>query len=135
MLIKGVNLPRQKKIYTEFFHLFIPFKCLCAPTFWSPMSKHLRYSKFLGKSNGKKWSQIVKLLLIKGVKYPCKKNVFFFGKFGLTSRIFLVLMLQSALVERLFVSCMRDLKKNVIPSAIALVLSIHEKVFNCTKFC
>ena len=31
----------------------------------------------LGKSNGKKWSQIVKLLLIKGLHLPRKKSSFF----------------------------------------------------------
>ena len=35
-----------------------------------------RDSETLGKSNGKKWSQILKLLLIKGVKSLRKKIVF-----------------------------------------------------------
>ena len=48
------------------------------------MSKLFRYSESLGKSAGNKWSQIRKLLLIKGVKLPGKKKVFFFGEFCLT---------------------------------------------------
>ena len=80
LLIKGVKSPRQKKFYTDFFYLFNLFKRLVAPSSRSPMSKSLRYSKFLGKSNGKKWSQTWKLLLIKGVKSPRKKIVFFFRR-------------------------------------------------------
>ena len=44
---------------------------------------------------------------INGVKLLCKKS-FLGGKFWLTSRIFLVLVLLSASVERFFVSGMRD---------------------------
>ena len=67
------------------------------------MSQLVRYFESLGKSNGKKWSQIVKLLLIWGVKSPCEKKVSFLAIFFLTSRIFLVSVLPSALVERCFV--------------------------------
>ena len=45
--------------------------------------------------------------VMKGVKSPRKKS-FFFGEFCLTSRIFLVSVQLSALVERCFVSRMRD---------------------------
>ena len=63
----------------------------------------------LGKSSEKKWSQIGKLLLIKGENLPHKKKVFFFfGKFCLTGRIFLASVILSASVERCFVSRMRD---------------------------
>ena len=56
----------------------------------SPMSKLLRYSKSLSKSNGKKWSQFWKLLLIKGVKSPRIKKFFFseFCKFGQVHQLF-----------------------------------------------
>ena len=77
-----------KLFFTDLFPLFTPFKRLFAPTSRSPMSKLFRYSESLGKSNGKKWSQIWKLLLIKGVKSPRKKKFLVFGKFCLTSRIF-----------------------------------------------
>ena len=77
LLIKGVISPRRKKVFTDFFslHLFTFFKRLSAPTSQSPMSKLYRFGESLGKSNGKKWSQIWNLLLIKGVKLP---RIFFF---------------------------------------------------------
>ena len=56
------------------FTFEVPFKCLFAPIFQSWISKVFRDSVFLGKSNGKKWSQIWKLLLIKGVKLPRQKK-------------------------------------------------------------
>ena len=52
------------------------------------MSKHFRDSESFWKSNEKKWSQIWKLLLIKGVKLLRKKKVFFWANFALLSRIF-----------------------------------------------
>ena len=61
------------------FHLFTPFKGPLSPTSQCPMSKLFRYSQSLSKSNRKKWSQIWKLLFIKGVKSLHKKNLV--GKF------------------------------------------------------
>ena len=52
------------------------FNGLCAPTSQRQMSKLFRFSEFLGKSNGKKWSQIWKLLLKKDVKLPQQKSFF-----------------------------------------------------------
>ena len=52
------------------------------------MSEIFKDLESLGKNNGKKWSQILKLLLIKGVKLPRKKKLFF-GKFCLTEQDFL----------------------------------------------
>ena len=52
----------------------VPFKRLFAPTSSSWMIKILRASKSLGKSNGKKWSHIWKLLLMKDVKLPRQKK-------------------------------------------------------------
>ena len=43
------------------------------------MSKLFRFLEFLGKSNGKRGSQILKLLLKNGVKSPLKKKFFFFS--------------------------------------------------------
>ena len=52
------------------------------------MSKLFWFSEFLGESKGNKWSQILKkVLLIKGVKSPRKKSLFF-GDFCLTSSFF-----------------------------------------------
>ena len=106
-LIKGVKSPHQFFFFYYFFHLFTLFKRILAPTSWSPMSKLFRFLESLEKSNEEKWSQVLQLLLIKGVKLPCKK-VSFLDKFCLTSRIFSVSVLLSALVERFFVSCMHD---------------------------
>ena len=80
----GVKSLQQKNFFS---HLFTLFKRFFAPTSQSPMSKLLRVSEFLGKSDKKKWSQIWKLLLVKVVKLPHKKM--FFWKFCLTSRFFL----------------------------------------------
>ena len=52
-----------------FFTFEIPFKRLFAPTSRSWMSQIFRDSESLGKSNENKWSQIWKLLLIKGVVF------------------------------------------------------------------
>ena len=60
-----------------FLNLFTPFKRLFACTFQSQMSHLFRFLEPLGKSNGKKWSQILKLLLIKGVKSPHKEKFVF----------------------------------------------------------
>ena len=72
MLIKGVKSSPQKKVFYRFFYLFPPFKSFFAPTSKSPLSKLLRFLESLGKSNGQKWSQMWKLLLIKGVQAPRK---------------------------------------------------------------
>ena len=65
----------------------VPFKRLFAPTYWSPMSRLFRFLEFFGKSNGKKWSQIWKLLLLKGVKSPHNKKKIM-GEFCLTKQDF-----------------------------------------------
>ena len=49
-----------------------------------------------------------KTFALKGWKLAAQKKNYFFGDFCLTSRIFLVSVLLSALVERFFVSRMRD---------------------------
>ena len=72
------------------FTFEVPFKHLFAPTSWNRLSKIFRDSESLGKSNKKKWSQIWKLLLIKGVKSPRRKKFFGGPNFALLSRIFLV---------------------------------------------
>ena len=52
----------------------VPFKRLFAPTSQSRMSNIFRDSESLGKSNGKKWSQILTFLLKNGVKLPRRKK-------------------------------------------------------------
>ena len=58
------------------FTFEVPLHSLFALTSQSWMSKISIYSESLVKSNGKKWSQIWKLLLIKGVKLPQQKKFF-----------------------------------------------------------
>ena len=71
-----VYLPRRKKFFHRFFssHLFTPFNGPFAHTSWSPMSKIFRYLESLGKSNGKKWSQIWTFFLKNCVKMTWKKS-------------------------------------------------------------
>ena len=52
------------------FTFEVPFKHLFAPTSWSRMSNIFRASESSGKSNGKKWSQILKKLFRSGPKSP-----------------------------------------------------------------
>ena len=70
----------------------------------SPMSKLFRFLETSGKSNGKKWSQIGKLLLIKGVRSMRKK----IENFALLEGFFCYWCYYRASVERSFVSRMRD---------------------------
>ena len=55
------------------FTFEVSFNSLSVPTSWNRMSKIFKDSDSLGKSDGKKWSQIWKLLLIKSVKLHVKK--------------------------------------------------------------
>ena len=61
------------------FTFEVPFKRLFAPTSQNQMSKILRDSESLGGRNEKKWFELWKLLLIKGVKTQNKKK-FVFGQ-------------------------------------------------------
>ena len=61
------------------FTFEVRFKYLFAPNSQSQMSKVIKDSESLGQSKEKKWSQIWKLLLIKGVKSP-RKQKFVFGR-------------------------------------------------------
>ena len=66
-------------------HFEVLFKRIFAPTSRSQMSKVFRDFESLGKSNGKKWYQIYKPLIIMGVKSPGAKKLFL-GKSCLTER-------------------------------------------------
>ena len=80
---KGCQIATAKKAFTDFFSFVLSVKISFCSHWWFSLllmvfCPHLfRFSESLGKSNGKKWSQIIKLLLINGVKSPCKKVVFF----------------------------------------------------------
>ena len=73
-----------------FVHLFtfeVPFKRLLAPTSRSWMSNIFRDSKSLGKSSGKKWSQIGTFLFESGLKSRRKKSVCFLDDFALQNMV------------------------------------------------
>ena len=55
----------------------VPFNGLFAPTSRNRMSNIFRDSESLGKSNGKKWTDIWTFLFGSGLKLPRKKKVFF----------------------------------------------------------
>ena len=67
--------PRKKKVFFfTFFTFEVPFNGLFAPTSRSRMSNIFRDSESLGKSNGKKWSQIWIFLFENCLKSPRKKK-------------------------------------------------------------
>ena len=68
------------------FTFEVPFKHLFAPTSQSRMSNIFRDSEFLGKSNGKKWSQMKTFLFENCLKSPRKKS-FFFADFALQNMV------------------------------------------------
>ena len=81
------KIAAQKKVFFfTFFGLLwflVFFNGLFAPTSRSQISNIFRYSESLGKSNGKKWSQIWTFLFENCLKSPRKKNsslsLVFFG--------------------------------------------------------
>ena len=66
------------------FTFEVPFKRLFAPTSQSRMSNIFRDSESLGKSNGKKWSQI---LVWKWSKIAAQKKVCFVADFALQNML------------------------------------------------
>ena len=108
--------------YIYFFYNFIFFIFSLRLNVFLPPFPKVQYPNFLNFGN--QWGKVMersdlifkKKMLVKGVKWPRKIKIsffflFFFCKFCLTSRIFLVVVLLSASVGRCFVSCMQDLKK------------------------
>ena len=82
-----LNLPREKKVlFLTFFTFEVPFNGLFAPTSQSRMSNIFRDSESLGKSNGKKLSNIWNFLFGSGLKSPRKKS-FFFADFALQNMV------------------------------------------------
>ena len=69
------------------FTFEVPFNGLFAPTSRSRMSNIFRDSESLGKSNGKKLSNIWIFLFGSGLKSPQKKKVFFFADFALQNMV------------------------------------------------
>ena len=68
------------------FTFEVPFKRLFAPTSRSRMSNIFRASESLGKSNGKKWSQIGTFFFENCQKLTRKKK-FFFADFALQNMV------------------------------------------------
>ena len=64
------------------FTFEVPFNGLFAPSSRSRMSTIFRDSESLGKSNGKKWSQIWTFFVWKLSKIAARKKVFFFAYFA-----------------------------------------------------
>ena len=91
---KGSKIAAANSFFFRFvlLYLFTLFKPLFTPTSWSLMSKLFRFSESLGKINGKKLSQIWKVLLKNGIKSPrIYLFIFFFFQFCLTGRIIFVI--------------------------------------------
>ena len=126
------NSAGKKVFFTDFFDLFTLFKRLFSSTSYGPLPSFDFWNPY-EKRIGKKGFQIWKLLFIKGVKFPRKKRLFF-GKFFLTSWIFLVLVLLSSLVKKFFVSWMRDFfwrgyKKKLWQGQKFFLLSVFKKIW------
>ena len=75
-----LSISRFVRLYVHLsirvFTFEVAFKRLFAPTSQSWMSNIFRDLESLGKSNGKKWSQIWSCLFGGGLKLPNKKKVF-----------------------------------------------------------
>ena len=67
---KGCKIATAKKALADLFHLFTTIKRFFVRTYRSPITKLFRLSEPLGKSNGEKGSQTLKLWLIKVLKLP-----------------------------------------------------------------
>ena len=105
------KIAAQKKVFFfTFFGLLwfsVFFNGLFDPTSRSRMSNIFRDSESLGKSNGKKWSNIWTFLFGSRLKLPRKKVFFSFADFALVHPSMASVLL-SASVKRCFVSRMRD---------------------------
>ena len=93
----------------------IPLNGLFSPTSQSPMSKLFRFSKSLGKNNGKNWSQIWQLSLIYCVKL---QSVKFFCSFSFLSDFWHLLTLLKCLFS---------------PTSQSPMSKKNEKNINCKK--
>ena len=124
------KIAAQKKVFFFTFFVLLRFSIffngLFAPTSRSRMSNIFRDLESLRRSNGKKWSNIWTFLFGSGLKSPRKKN-FFFAEFALVHPPMASVLL-SALVERCFVSRMRDF------SNISSVVLIYWRRRNGNKF-
>ena len=77
-LKNGLKSPPRKKLFTDKkkFTFELQFKHHFAPTSQKLMSNFFKDSELLGKSSGKKWSQMWIVLLKNGLKMPWQKKFF-----------------------------------------------------------
>ena len=75
------------RLFVRVFTFEVPFKRLFAPTSRNRMSNIFRDSESLGKSNGKKWSQIGIFLFGIGLKSQREKKVCFLADFALQNMV------------------------------------------------
>ena len=83
MLSISRNVRLCVRVCVCLFTFEVPFNGLFVPTSQSRMSNIFRDLESLGKSNGKKWSQIWTFLFENFLKSPRQRKVFFFTFFGL----------------------------------------------------
>ena len=81
-----LSISRNIRLCVCVFTFEVPFNGLFAPTSRNRMSNIFRDSESLGKSNGKKWSNIWTFLFESGLKSP-RKNKFFFADFALQNMV------------------------------------------------
>ena len=124
------KIAAQKKVFFfTFFGLLwvsVFFNGLFAPTSRSRMSNIFRDSEFLGKSNGKKWSQIWTFLLENCLKLPRKKKFFFFT--------FFCLLRFSVFFNGLFAPTSRSRMSNIFRDSDSLGKSNGKKWSNIWSF-
>ena len=131
-VLKLSKIATQKKVFfSNFFHFEVPFNGLFAPTSRSWMSNIFRDLESLGKSDGKKWSNIWIFLFGCGLKSPRKKKN---CDFALVHPP-MASELLSASVERCFVSRMRDffLVHLLLGQLISHHYSVDEVVWKITS--
>ena len=75
--LSKIATQKKKFFFFTFFTFEVLFNGLFAPTSQSGMSNIFRDSESLGKSIGKKWSNIWNFLFGSGLKSPRKKKKFF----------------------------------------------------------
>ena len=108
------------------FTFEVPFNGLFSPTSQSRMSNIFRDSESLGKSNGKKWSQIGTFLFENCLKLPRKKKVYFFTFFGL--------LRFSVFFNGLFASTSRSQMSNIFRDSKSLGKSNGKKMSQIWTF-
>ena len=87
MLSMSWNVCLSLCLSVHVFTFEVPFKRLFAPISQKRMSNIFRDPESLGKSNGKKWSQIWTFMFGNGLKLPNKNKYFFLADFALQNMV------------------------------------------------